>query len=59
MPTPDPTIPSFSTGLWSDAVGLADPDALTPAPGGSYTFSNGKTRTDNTLYDPRPPEPAP
>lgn len=52
---PDPTIPSFTTQLWSNEVGLVDPDANTPSPGGSYTFSSGRTRTDNTLYD-RPPQ---
>jgi hypothetical protein len=51
---PDPTIPSFTTQLWSNEVGLADPEANTPSPGGTYTFSNGRTRTDNSLYDPRP-----
>ena len=49
----DPTIPSFSTRFWSDDVGLADPDAGTPAHG-YYTFGSGRTRFDNTLYDPRP-----
>lgn len=48
----DPTIPSFTTRLWSEEVGLVDPEAGTPQYG-SYQFSGGRTRTDNTLYDPR------
>lgn len=50
----DPTIPSFSTRLWSDEVGLADPEAGIVVHGGSYSFSGGRVRSDNTLYDPRP-----
>jgi hypothetical protein len=54
------TIPTFTDQLWSNEVGLVDPEANTPSPGGTYIFSNGRTRTDNSLYDPRlPEEPAP
>lgn len=52
----DPTIPSFTTQLWSDEVGLAGgPDAEGPG----YTFSNGRTFI-KTPYDPAvAPEPEP
>lgn len=50
----DPTIPSFSERLWSDEVGLADPEAGIVVHGGSYRFGSGRVRSDNSLYDPRP-----
>ena len=60
MPTQDPrTIPSFSTRLWSEEVGLAsgggpDEELL------QYEFSNGRKFTRRYPYDPTvPQEPEP
>lgn len=60
MPTQDPrTIPSFSTRLWSEEVGLAsgggpDEELL------QYEFSNGRKFTRRYPYDPAlPPETEP
>ncbi len=52
MPTQDPrTIPSFSTRLWSEEVGLASgggPDEELV----QYEFSNGEKFTRRYPYDP-------
>lgn len=58
MTTPDPTIPQFSTQLWSECVGLAlgdDPDQPTVV----YEFSNGRKFARRYPYDPPVPEPEP
>lgn len=61
MTTPDPTIPQFSTQLWSECVGIAlGPDIDQPTI--QYEFSNGRKFTRQYPYDPPvvvPEEPTP
>jgi hypothetical protein len=51
------TIPSFSTRLWSEEVGTADPGAdLNAPPALEYKFSSGRRRVDvlaDSLYAPQ------
>lgn len=48
------TVPSFTTQLWSDEVGLADA-AEPPTPAIGYRFSNGRKFVQTPYDAPVPP----
>lgn len=50
----DPTIPSFTTRLWSEEVGIWEANEP-PLPPVGYRFSNGRTFAPSPYDPPVPP----